>query len=101
MTRFGFVVLFALSIVSCSYFTGPHQALPPPAFADLSIALNSLEGTARLNNWPKERRRTEIDSLFARKQVKVDDFATTLAWLNDDPVRWKPYSEELIKRSNP
>jgi hypothetical protein len=65
--------------------------------AQIAVAINGVSESARTQGWPVERREREIDSVFARNAVARDDYRATIAWLSEDPVRWKEVGEELIR----
>jgi hypothetical protein len=90
------LLLLALS-PSCRLAGGSIPRVPIPKLTEVAVALNGVNEAARLQGWPEERRLAETDSVFARNGVSREEFRATVAWLSEDPIRWKEVGEELIR----
>jgi hypothetical protein len=91
------LVLALVLLPSCRLAGGSNPRVPIPTLTQVAVGLNGVNEAARVQGWPEERRLGETDSVFARNGVSREDFRATVAWLSEDPIRWKEVGEELIR----
>jgi hypothetical protein len=91
------LVCSLIFLVSCRMPGGASPRVSMTKVAGIAVAINGIYESARIQGWPAERKAAELDSVFARNGVTLKDYRTTVAWLSEDPVRWKEVGEELIR----
>lgn len=93
---FVFLIVFALA---CSRSEGPPLAsiVPPGKFAVVYVGLVKLGIQTPPGPIDSLRQKAAVDSLFLQLGTTAELFRASVAWYNQDPVRWRAVMDSASK----
>jgi hypothetical protein len=86
-----------LIVAGCTRPGGSGTIMTEKQFAHVYAGLLNEGQRGRNESWDPGRTRLAADSVLHAAGVTREDYRATVAWLNEDVMRWKAVSEETVR----